>query len=250
MTGSTRTPSAASANSAPCLARRRAAVSGETARVIGVTNSDLPNIPRRSKPLARWLAVFAAGVLAAVLVIAVTQPPGPGLDPDSASYVGAAQSLARGNGYRVPIAAWWTADSTAPLAHFPPGYPTAIALPMMARVAPVQSARFVNAAAAFIDVAVATLLIAQVSGLVTALIAALAILVMRPFVLAHLSILSEPLFLAELVATLAVMVATTTVDGRERLQRVLLAGLLGALTTLTRYAGIAIGGAVVIWMLW
>ena len=215
-----------------------------------MSHFDLPKIYRSRKPLAAWLLAIVAGLLGATLVIVVTQSPGPGIEPDSTSYVGAAESFARHGSYRVPMSDWESPDSTAPLSHFPPGYPTAIALPIVAGVPPVQSARVVNAVAAFLDVGIATLLVATATGLGTAAIAALAILVMRPFVLNHLSMLSEPLFLAALVATLALMalVATAT-DQRQQTRRAFIAGLLGAAATLIRYAGVAIGGAVVLWMI-
>jgi len=215
-----------------------------------VSPFDLPKIHRSRKPLAAWLLAIVAGLLGATLVIVVTQSPGPGIEPDSTSYVGAGESFARHATYRVPMSDWQSPDSTAPLSHFPPGYPTAIALPILAGIPAVQSARVVNAVAAFIDVGLATLLVASATGLGTAAIAAVAILVMRPFVLNHLSMLSEPLFLAVLVATLALMalVATAT-DPRQQARRAFVAGLLGAAATLTRYAGVAIGGAVVLWMI-
>jgi hypothetical protein len=215
-----------------------------------VSHSDLPKISRNRKSLAQWVLSAVAGLLAATLVITVTQSPGPGIDPDSASYVGAAVSVARGQGYTVPVSDWATPDSTTPLSHFPPAYSTAIALPITLGVPPSQSARFVNAAAAFVDLAIVTLLVARAAGLATAAITALAILVMRPFVLAHLSLLSEPLFLADMMAAFAAMIAVATSPHEpQRLRRALLAGAIGALATLTRYAGIAIGAAVALWML-
>lgn len=191
-----------------------------------------------------------AGALAATLLLVITQPPGPGLEPDSTSYVGAAESFAHGHGYRIPYTPWQSADTSAPLSHFPPAFPTALALPIVVGVAPLQSARIVNAAAALADVVLATLIVADAAGAAAAALTALAILVMRPFVLTHLSILSEPLFLADLMASLALMIAVATAaDERQRRTRAVAAGALGALSALTRYAGVAVGGAIVLWML-
>src|SRR5665213_765452 len=50
-------------------------------------------------------------------VIDLTQPPGPGLDPDALAYLGAAKSLASGHGLRVPSSSWESADTTALLVH-------------------------------------------------------------------------------------------------------------------------------------
>ena len=95
------------------------------------------------------LSALLLGAAAFVLVLAVTDPPGPGLDPDALAYMGAAQSLADHLEYRIPSAAWTSADSTAPLAHFPPGYSSLLAVPVRLGMAPVQAARLVNALAAF-----------------------------------------------------------------------------------------------------
>src|SRR5205085_8412252 len=180
----------------PCLARRRAAVSGERVRVIGVRQSDIPKITRRRKYLARWTISIVAGGVAAGITLAVTRPPALGLDPDAASYLGAAQSLAEGRGYRIPIADWATADSTSALSHFPPGYPTAIALPVAVGMTPMNAARAVNAATAFVDIGVASWLVTSIAGSIAGIVLALALVVMPVFVELHASVLSEPLFLA------------------------------------------------------
>src|SRR5947207_13607125 len=91
-------PSAASANNAPCVARPRAAVSGDKARVI-VNTPDLPRITRRRKPFANCAALVVSAV-AALLLFDLTPPPGPRLDPDSAAYRGAAEALTRGRAVR------------------------------------------------------------------------------------------------------------------------------------------------------
>jgi len=215
-----------------------------------VTESDLPNITRRRKPFAIWTLALLSGAIAAALALIVTQPLGPGLDPDSASYLGAAESLAQGRGYRIPIADWATADSTSALSHFPPGYPTAIAIPLLVGGSPSHAARLVNAIAAFVDVALCVWFVASIAGLIAAVALALAVLAMPPFLEVHLSILSEPLFLACMVAALVAMVDLSAPTGERRhINRAFLAGLAGAAAMLTRYAGVAIVGAVLLWTL-
>lgn len=210
--------------------------------------SDLPKIIRRRKSLARLALALAAGVVAAILVVVITRAPGPGLDPDSASYLGAARSLARGAGYRVPIAPWPSADSTAPLAHFPPGYPTLLALPTALGMAPLQAARLVNAAAAFVELAVAVALVAIGGGEIAAVVFATALLLMPAFVDAHLPVLSEPLFLACLLATLATLYAAAMARSeRPRLAWSLASGCMAAGAAMARYIGISVCGAVTLW---
>ncbi|HEX5972669.1 MAG TPA: hypothetical protein VFY85_12135, partial [Gemmatimonadaceae bacterium] len=79
---------------------------------------------RPGQTIARLAPAVLLGVLAFALVLAVTDPPGPGLDPDALSYMGAAESLVARGTYRIPTAPWTSADSTSPLAHFPPGFST------------------------------------------------------------------------------------------------------------------------------
>jgi hypothetical protein len=213
-----------------------------------VWTSDLPNIIRRRKSLARLLVAIAAGIAGAALVAAITRDPGPGLDPDSASYIGAARSLASGRGYRIPITTWASPDSTAPLAHFPAGYPTAIAIPMWLGTAPLQSARLVNATAAFVELALAAWLVAIAAGELAALVLATALLVMPAFVEAHIPVLSEPLFLACFLATLAALHAAAVARSeRERLAWSFGSGCAAAAALMTRYVGISACGAATLW---
>src|ERR1019366_2961503 len=129
-------------------------------------------------------------------VIEVTEPPGPGLDPDALAYLGAGNSLAHGHGLRVPSSGWASTDTMAPLVHFPPGFPATIALGITAGATPVNAARFVEAAAAAVT-AVSVVLAASAAGGVIAALVALGIAAATPaFVMVHASVLSEPLFLA------------------------------------------------------
>src|SRR5579859_2525529 len=100
------------------------------------------------------IAVSAlASALSFGLVLLGTAPPGPGLYGDSAGYLGAAESLVHHGTLRVPFAPYASADSTAPLAQWPPGFSTAIAGPMLAGLGSVTSARYVIAAAAAVSAA-------------------------------------------------------------------------------------------------
>src|SRR5215469_14910652 len=94
------------------------------------------------------LTGLTLGALAFGLVLLGTQPPGPGLYGDSAGYMGAAESLARHGTLRIPFAPYVSADSTSPLAQWPPGFPVLIAGPMLAGASATTSARLVVAASA------------------------------------------------------------------------------------------------------
>lgn len=189
--------------------------------------------------IARWLAPLVLGVVAFALVLQITDPPAPGLDPDALAYMGSAQSLARHGEFRAPTARWWSGDSTAALAHFPPGFATALAVPVRLGMDPMQGARLVQALSAFVIVATLVLLVSEAAAPVAGVLLATALFSMSSMHEVHVSVLSEPLFLAFLVLALFAMV--------RRPERPWLAGLAAALATLTRYAGVSVVGAVALW---
>jgi hypothetical protein len=188
---------------------------------------------------SRAVASVLAGAAAFALVAFATRPPGPGLDPDAASYVGAAVSFVRTGAFRIPTSGWAAIDTTEALAHFPPGFPVAIAGPIAVGASPVQSARVVMAVSAFVTATVTCLLMDTTAlGFV-----AVAVIFLTPAVVdAHLSVLSEPLFLALLVAALALFARG---DWKSRLAL----GLVGAAAVMVRYAGVGLVGAAALWVL-
>lgn len=192
----------------------------------------------------KLLLALVLGAAACFGALAVTEPPGPGLDPDAVSYFGAAESLVHDGTFRVPVGDWQRAEPSAPLAHFPPGFSVAIAAPVAFGMSAAQGARLVVALSAFVTVALAAWLVATLvegaAGLAAAVVLALLCLA-PPLVDVHLSALSEPLFLALLVATLALMVRAPA--------QPLGYGLTAAAAALVRYAGLAVAGAVVLWTL-
>jgi hypothetical protein len=180
-------------------------------------------------------------------VIEVTEPPGPGLDPDALAYLGAGNSLAHGHGLRVPSSSWMATDTIAPLVHFPPGFPVAIAAGIAAGATPVNAARVVEATAAAVTVLSLMLAANAAGGLVAALVAFGVVAATPAFVMVHGSVLSEPLFLA-LLALFTWQLA------RERrgvdTRRTLVLGALAAAATLVRYAGASLVVAVVFEAWW
>jgi hypothetical protein len=189
--------------------------------------------------IARWLAPVLLGIVAFALVLEITDPPAPGLDPDALAYMGSAQSFARHGEFRTPTARWWSTDSTAALAHFPPGFATALAMPVRLGMDPMQGARLVQALSAFVIVTTLVLLVSEAAAPVAGVLLATALFSMSSMHEVHVSVLSEPLFLAFVVLALLAMV--------RRPERPWLAGLAAALATLTRYAGVSVVGAVALW---
>jgi Dolichyl-phosphate-mannose-protein mannosyltransferase len=190
---------------------------------------------------SRLAASIVLGALAFVGALAVTSGAGPGLDPDSMSYMHAATTLAHGGALRDVQRDWASADSTMPLAHWPPGYSVVIAGVERLGFGARQGARTIDAVAAFVTIAVITWLVGDVAGVGAGLIAALLVMVTPAVVQVHESVLSEPLFIALVVLTLATMVRASA--------RPLVSGTLAGIASIVRYAGISLVGGVVLWQL-
>jgi hypothetical protein len=208
----------------------------------------------------RLAAALVVGGLAFAVVAFATEAPGPGLDPDAMSYLGAAESLARAGAYRIPSSSWSSPDSTEPLGHFPPGFSTVIAGPVSLGASPLQAARWIDAVAAACTWAGLVLLVADVAGTLVGVLAAIAALATPALLNVHLSVLSEPLFLTALVGTVAGTVQLTRprqasspvagqppdaasapmADERRRWIGAWLAGCAAAAAVTLRYAGLAV----------
>ncbi|HEY8312125.1 MAG TPA: hypothetical protein VIG47_16285, partial [Gemmatimonadaceae bacterium] len=185
--------------------------------------------------------MLGVAVFAATLVFISTIAPGPGLDPDSMAYVGAATSLAQHGRMRVPTAKWDRADSTSSLSLWPPGFPAAIAVPVFLGASPIQSARWINVIAAAVTAIAILLLIAGPIGYTAGAIGVLVVFATQAVFDTQISVLSEPLFIALLLLLLIAMI-----HARDRL---LLLGTLAAASVMVRYAGACAPLAVVLWVL-
>ncbi len=181
-------------------------------------------------------ALFGAAACYGVLVM--TEPPGPGLDPDSMSYLGATESLLRNGTLRIPAAGWSDEDSTSALGHFPPGFSIAIAVPTALGAPIMQAARGIVAASAFATLALAVWLVGAVAGAGAGAAAGVLLLVSPSLAFDHWQLVSEPLCLALLMATLALMTLS---------RRPLLYGTTAALAGMVRYAAVSASGAAVLW---
>ncbi len=191
--------------------------------------------------LPRLAASLALGALAFAGAISITSGAGPGLDPDSMSYMHAATTLTHGGGLRDVNRDWASPDSTMPLAHWPPGYSIAIAATELLGAGAKQGARILGAIAAFVTIATIVWLVGGVAGVGAGIVAGLLVLVTPAVVQVHESVLSEPLFIALLVLTVAAMVRAP--------HRPLISGALAGVASIVRYAGISLVGGVVLWQL-
>jgi hypothetical protein len=181
-----------------------------------------------------------AGALAALLVLAGTRGNAPGVSLDGAAYVGAADALVHTGELRVPFGRWDVADSTVALSHWAPGMSLLIAAHAAGLPVP-ASARLVLALSAFATVLGLVLLTERVAGRAAAVLAATLAIATPDLVRLHVSVWSEPPFLACLVALLALMVLAP--------DRPLRHGLVAAAAVLLRYAGVAFTAAAALWAL-
>jgi hypothetical protein len=187
---------------------------------------------------SRWRGIVL-GALAFAGVFALNRVAGPGFDPDSMTYVGQAESLVRSGTLHAPYGDWSSPDSTSPKGTFPPGFSLAISVPMLFGASSSGAASLVEATSAMAGIAILTWLVEDLVGPWAALLAAGVTLATPALIELHFSTLSEPLFLALLLATLAAMVRSP--------ERPLRYGLLAALASMVRYVGVAVPAGAVLW---
>lgn len=190
---------------------------------------------------SRVRAAAAAWAIVAFLLVwlANTSPWLPAPHLDALSFVGAAESLVHGRPFEIPIGEWNAPQPTSPLAHFPPGFALALAVPRALGVPPRASVVFVLALAAALSAAVVVRIVGGASGPAWAALAATALLFTPALAQLHVSMWSEPLFFALMLLMLDTMVRT---PGRP-----LRYGIFAALATFTRYAGAGFIVAAGIW---
>jgi hypothetical protein len=154
------------------------------------------------------------------------------------SYLSAADSFAENGSPRVPFNDWASPTGTQRLQHFPPGFPLAIGALRSVGVPSERSAAWVEAIAAFVTIAGIVLVVAACVGTVAAAVAAVAIAITPAFVENHYVVLSEPMFLALLVAFVA---------AAARRASPWALGMVAAAAVLVRYAGLAFPLAAAAW---
>ncbi len=169
----------------------------------------------------------------------ITSGAGPGLDPDSMAYVGAATSFAQHGTLRVPTSSWDDDDSTAALTVWPPGYSIAMAIPQKLGASRYMSSRIVMSAAAFVSATTLFILLEEAAGPLAGAAGVTGIFATPAINGVHLSVLSEPFFLACLALTLLAMV--------RHPRRPFLSGAAAAAAAMVRYAGFCAPVAVVLW---
>lgn len=179
-----------------------------------------------------WLGIFLLAALGSGVALAATRH-GAGASPDSVVYIGVARNLLAGRGLTEPFGA----EIDTPLTRYPPLYPVVLAAGGPVGADPLTTARWLGALLfganiLFVGLALAALLPrSRWLPLAGALLAASGL----PLLTMHSMAWSEPLFL--LLSFLSLFVLAAYLD-QARPAALLLAGLLGGLAFLTRYAAI------------
>jgi len=199
-----------------------------------------PVAVRRAFGMSARIVVGLAAAAAMAVVIAGTRF-GPGVSPDSATYIGAARSLLAGAGLSEPFGE----SAGTPLTRFPPAYPSVLAGLGLLTGDPASAARWAGAALFGLTAILLAWILAQSTGkaALASALAALLYLSAPAMLRLHLMAWSEPLFLALCAAWLALLLFALR---SGKMWIVVAAGAVAALASLTRYVGIAlvVAGAV------
>jgi hypothetical protein len=178
------------------------------------------------------LGLVALALLGVGLALAATRH-GVGASPDSVVYIGVARNLLAGRGLTEPFGA----ELDTPLTRYPPLYPALLAVGGPWGVDPLATARWVSALLFGANILFVGLVLAMLLPhsrwlpVVGALLTASAL----PLLTMHSMAWSEPLFL--LLSFLSLLALAAYLDQAQP-AALLLAGALGGLAVLTRYAAL------------
>jgi hypothetical protein len=185
------------------------------------------------------LVIVVGLTLIGMLVILLTTRSGIGVYPDSTTYFDAADNLASGRGL---IVISGSGNEPMPLTHYPPLYPTLLALIACMGVTIENAARWLNAllfGANVILVGLSIRVFARESSFFP-IIGAVLILAAPDLLAIHSFALTEPLFI---FLTMLGLLCLATYMGSRKHACLLAASVAIALSLLTRYVGVASFGA-------
>jgi hypothetical protein len=196
------------------------------------------------KAVAAGLVLGAAIIGAAVVSRLNTH--GIGLTKDSFTYLGMARTLADGDGYARPFATPGLPAET----HFPPLYPTLLAVAHVLDVSVLRWASWINAAAFAAAIALVGAMVYDLSrSTLAAVLGAALTLTFVPLLDIYMRAWSEPTFLVWEVLALWML---ARYNARGRRPDLVVAGIAAALGALTRYAGFSLvpAGLIILLLAW
>ncbi len=191
-----------------------------------------------------YIVLMVLMCAAAAALFLYSTPFGLGLTNDSSAYIGGARSILAGKGY-VRIGGDGLPRA---ITHFPPFYSVVLAgVSKITGRDPLQTAKTVNLICAVLSQALFMTALLLLTGSRTgAVIGGITFLCAGPVLQAHVYGLSEALYLT---LFLSVFILSLKAARESRTVLWLAAGVLAGALTLTRYAGLAVLGAVSVYIL-
>jgi len=182
------------------------------------------------------------------LILFITSKTGPGISPDSVSYIAGARNLLNGNGLTIllnsdgtiPLNLWQPTNLNESIHIFkwPPLYPLVLALPGIFNLDIIEGARWINSTLFGLNIfLLGFILIKTTKYLFLPLLASLIFLFSKEIIAIHHMVWSEPLFiLLVLLALLMIFNFFST----KKILFIFLSALCSGLAFLTRYSGAAL----------
>jgi len=197
---------------------------------------------RVTSRLAIFVAVLLIAVIGFLLVLQAT-PEGAGLSDDSIAYIAGARSMVAGHGYREA----WLA-SNQPVTHFPPAFPSVLALFGFIGIDPLHAARFVNAFLFFLTAGLLGILAWRMTPSLTAGLVIAGLFVLSGDLLqVHAVAMSEPLFI--FVSLLSFWMFDLYFEREHHWPWLVACATLVGIAYLTRYSGLALVATFVVALL-
>ncbi len=197
-------------------------------------STDLETQPGRAG-LVRGVGLGLIAVLAAAVVLASASA-GPGITPDSVIYLEAAHNLRQGQGLSAPT--WHAEAPIAPLTHYPPLLPVLLAGLSAVGLQASSAAVALNAVCQALSVFLLALLVRRATGLDWLGLLAGTFLALSPRLMdVHVSVLSEPPFLALTLLCLYLLIVYLQTRRRWLLGPLAAAA---AMAVLARYVGVVV----------
>jgi len=179
--------------------------------------------------VATYVVLLIVGIIAVTIVLACTSPYGVGVSSDSVSYISAAEHLLAGEGY--------LDFDRRPYVHWPPLYPTLLALLGLAGIKPVDGARYVNAISfGLIVFGCGALFLRRIRAKLLVVAGAVMVLMCSTLLLVSVHAWTEPLFI---FLTILFVFSVARFLREQKLWALILAGIFSALCCLQKYVGVA-----------
>jgi len=181
------------------------------------------------------------GISAVFMVLKGTAPYGPGISSDALHYVRTAENLAKGKGF-------YSYDGR-PYTHWPPLYPSLIALLNLTGLEPLDGARTINAVSfALVVICSGAVFAKRIKSPLLILLGSAGVLISATMLRVSVYAWTEPLFA---LLVILFMLSMTEFLKNGRLKFLLIAGVCAALAALQRYVGLAVimAGAAMIFLL-